>query len=51
MQLNVWFYSGIKKQFTNIKDYSTKDGWMMLIKADNKQILINANNVNFVEEV
>jgi Zn-finger nucleic acid-binding protein len=49
--IDFYFDSKDKKQFKQIVGMSFHPaGWMVLIKADGKQVLINKDKVNFVEE-
>lgn len=49
--IDVWFSTGIKKCFRGLTGHTPKGQWIILTKADGKEISINANNVNYIEEV
>lgn len=52
MSIAVWFNSKDKKQFDNITEMTHRlDGWMILVRVDGKEIIINKHQVNFIEEV
>lgn len=46
-----FFDSKDKKRFEKITDLSTQDGWMILTREDGREVLINSDKVNFIEEV
>ena len=49
--LDFYFASGDKKKFKAVLSNEPKGTWIMLEKPDGKIIMINANNVNWIEEV
>lgn len=48
---DVYFESKDKRRLTGIVGLSHEKGWMILTNRAGKQVLINSNKVNFVEEV
>lgn len=49
--IDAYFDSKDKKRFTNIIELEHRNGWMVLRKQDGREILLNSNKVNFIEEV
>lgn len=48
--IEVWFYSGQKRIFENIVEMAVMNqGQIRLTNSESRDILLNWNNINFVE--
>lgn len=49
--IDFYFNSGDKKCFRDVIGSEPRDGWIILTKANGKEISINVRNVNYLEEI
>lgn len=49
--IDIFFASGDKKCFRGVIGAEPRGGWIMLTKADGKEIQICAGNINYLEEI
>ena len=49
--IDCYFKSGDKKCFRDVVGSEPKNGWIILTKANGKEISINAHNVNYLDEI
>lgn len=49
--IDFYFNSGDKKCFRDITASEPRDGWIILAKKDGREVIINARNVNYLEEL
>lgn len=49
--IDFYFNSGDKKCFRDVLASEPRDGWIILTKKDGREIVINARNINYLEEL
>lgn len=49
--IDVYFSNGDKKCFRNVIGLKPREGWIVLTKVNGAEVVINAQNVNYMDEI